>query len=183
MKRRRSRHDSQTASEQLKILDSIPLPHQPHPPPPSDTTNPKMQLLLTTLPILAAASLAAAAPAPQPLDERGPPATTVWSIAGYANPNCKGVILWTETGSGIACQNFPRLAASYSWVAASPQPIDITSWAEPGVCGNPSPGTLTAPRGNRVPAAAGEAPGNGCLSTAAYSIMVIPAASLNEDKP
>jgi hypothetical protein len=138
-----------------------------------------MQLLLNTLPILAAAaSLVAAAPAPQLVDKRGPPANTLWSIAAYGNPDCKGTILWTETGSGIACQTAPRFAASYSWVAASPQPIDITTWAEPGICGNPSPGTMTAPRGNHVPATVGQEPGKGCVSTPVYSIMVIPVASL-----
>lgn len=132
---------------------------------------------LNTLSLLIAASLAAAAPAPHPVDERGTAEPTVWTITGYGNPKCKGHVLWANAGSGIGCKNAPLLAASYGWIVASRRPLEIISWAEPGICGNPFPGITTTPKKHIIPATVGKDWGEGCLNTPAYSVMVVPVAA------
>ncbi|KAK3900734.1 hypothetical protein C8A05DRAFT_35607 [Staphylotrichum tortipilum] len=94
-----------------------------------------MQLVSILSALAATAGIVNAAPAPTTPEPADKPQADeyLWSIIGYANPGCQGLVVWHGTGEGnLQCQNVPALAASFRWGAMTGTAF-ITS-PQQGVC-------------------------------------------------
>ncbi len=63
-----------------------------------------------------------------------------WGVMGYANPGCKGIILWMDGGDGVSgCREAPTQAASMEYGARVG--TAIRTWDFLGLCSGINNGT------------------------------------------